>query len=108
VRRGGREADEVEVVLGPRVKRNPLAGCQMEPARDLLEIGTMKAAVGARQLHAAAGRGRGVGEPQGELREPRPERRPRQDAGVVLGEKSAERGHWVAEARQSRVERRAA
>ena len=107
VRKPGREADEVDVVLGARVEVDDLGGRQVEPAGDFLEIGTVDSAVGARELHPTARRGRGIRQSVRQLEKPRPERRPRQDARIVLDQKRSERGHRVDEPRHPRVEQQA-
>ena len=67
VREARREADEVDVVLRPRMERHDLRGSEAEAAGDVLEIRTVLPAVRAGQLHPAPRRRRRVRQPARQL-----------------------------------------
>ena len=100
VREARREADEVDVVLRPRMERHDLRGSEAEAAGDLLEIRTVLPAVRAGQLHPAPRRRRRVRQPARQLEELSAQGRPREHQRVVVDEERPERGDRVDQARQ--------
>ena len=86
-------------MLRAGVEPDDLRRGEAEPSGDLLEIGTVHAAVGAWQLHAPAGRRPGVRQAFHQIQKSRAQRAPRKHERIVVHEERAEGGHRVDEPR---------